>query len=210
MTQKSHSFTGGIRPGRFDDMYATASPAARQFVARRFDDITSGYESPKQATQKLARQSGSISAGTVANEETGSPCIGSNFERVERQAQQKLMSQAQKLMSQAAHSEAEQRVAEQYQVELPQTYIRTDSLQNRCASTISEPSSDGHLSAQRPESATLMATASNVSTSAINRQVRREFEALVADESQPAAETAAKVGADVAACAHVALQGMYP
>ena len=218
MTQKSHSFTGGVPPGRFDDMYASASPAARQFVARRFDDVVSGHHSPKQAALKLARQAGSISAATMTNSEPGSPCTGSGFERVERQTQRKLMSQAQKLMSQAVYREAEQEVAEQRQVELPQTYIRTDTMQNTYASTIAEPVSDDDLSAQHIGSAKYMA--SNISTSAINRQVRREYEALVADESQPAAvaaakaaadvaAAAAKAAADVAACAQIAVKGMH-
>lgn len=207
MTQKSHSFTGGVPPGRFDDMYASASPAARQFVARRFDDVASGYQSPKQ---KQARQPGSTPTAMVTDGGPGSPCTGSGFDRVERQAQQKLMSQAQKLRSQAVYSEAEQQVAEQYQVELPQTHIRTDTLQNTYASTIAEPHSGDDLSAQHTGSATLMAMASSISTSAINRQVRREYEALIAEESQPAAVAAAKAAADVAACAHIAVKGMCP
>ena len=201
MTQKSHSFTGGVPPGRFDDIYASASPAARQFVARRFDDVISGNQSPKQAAQKLARQPGSISAAVVTHCGPGSPCIGSGFEQLERQAQQKL---AQKLIGQAVYREAEQQVAEQCQVELPQTYIRTDTLQDTYGSAPAEPYPEDCLSAQHTESATLMAMASNISTSAISKQVRREYEALVADERQPAAGTAA----DVAACAHIAVKGL--
>ena len=207
MTQKSHSFTGGVPPGRFDDIYASASPAAQQFVARRFDDIISGIQSPKQAAQKLARQPGSISAAMVANREPGSPYIGSGNEQLERQAQQKL---AQKLMGQAVYREAEQQVAERCPVELSQTYIRKDTLQNTYASTPAEPHSDERLSGQHTESATLMTMASNISTSAISKQVRREYEALVADESQPAAGTAATAAADMAACAHRAIKGMCP
>ena len=203
MTQKSSSFSGGVPPGRFEDMYASASPAARQYVARRFDDTTTGHQPSKQASQKLARQAGSISAAMMTHGKPSSPCIGSGFERVETQAQQKLMSHA-------VYSEAEQQVAEPSQVDMPQTYLRTDILQNTYASTIAEPYSDGHVSAQHTESATLMTTESNLSTSAVNRQVCRDYEALVADETQPAAETAAKAGADVAACAQVAVQGMCP
>ena len=194
MKQKSHSFTGGVPPGRFEDLCTAASPAGKQWVAKRFDDVISGYQSPKQAVQKLAGQPTSISAAMVTNAESGSPCIGSDFDKVEvgRQPQQKL---AHTLMSQAVYRSAAQQVAEHCQLGLPQTYIGTDTLPETHASTtqaLAEQYSHTHMSAQRDESTPL---ASCISTTAISKQVRREYEALVADESQPAAGTAAEVAA---------------
>lgn len=201
MSQKSHSFTGGVAPGRFDDMYATASPAARQFVARRFDEVITGYESPKQAAQKLAGRPGSIPAAVVTNGEPGSPCIARGFEKQPHQVL------AQKLMSQAVYSEAEQRVAEQCQVQLrPQTCIRTDTPQEPHASITAESYCHDQEAAQHDGSATPMSMVSGVNTTAINKQVRREYAALVADENESAAGTAA----EAAACAQTGVKGVSP
>lgn len=221
MSQKSHSFTGGVAPGRiddmyattspaakqfvarrFDDVYATASPAARQFVARRFDDVVTGYESPKAAAHKLAGRPGSISASMVTNGMPGSPCIGRGFEKQPHQVL------AQKLMShQAVYSEAEQQVAEHCQVELePQTCIRTDAPRKPHASITVQPYSHDQVAAQHDGLATLMSMASGVNTTAINKQVRREYAALVADENQSAAGIAAEAGAG----AQTGLKGLSP
>ena len=220
MSQKSHSFTGGVAPGRFDDMYAStspaakqfvarrfddiyasASPAAKQFVARRFDDVITGYESPKAAAQKLAGRPGSISASMVSHGEPGSPCIGRGFEKQPHQVL------AQKLMSHAVYSEAEQQVAEQSLVQLrPQTCIRTDTPQEPHGSATVEPYCHEPESAEHDGSATLMLMVRGVNTTAINKQVRREYAALVADETHSAAGTAA----EAAAGAQTGAKGVSP
>ncbi|KAL3162308.1 hypothetical protein ABBQ32_009995 [Trebouxia sp. C0010 RCD-2024] len=191
-TQKSHSFTGGVPPDRFDDMFADASPAGKQYVARRFDDVIGRHESPKRATEKLARQPVSISATASTNAAApGGPCASSGLDKVhvDEQLQQKL---ADRLISHAVYSEVEQQEAEACHTGLSQTYSRTYIPEKACAPTttvLTEP--DSHASAEREESAALVASC--IGTSGDSQQMRKECEALVADERQPPVGTAAEV-----------------
>lgn len=171
-TQKSHSFTGGVPPDRFDDMFADASPAGKQYVARRFDDVIGRHESPKRATEKLARQPVSISATASTNAAApGGPCASSGLDKVhvDEQLQQKL---ADRLISHAVYSEVEQQEAEACHTGLSQTYSRTYIPEKACAPTttvLTEP--DSHASAEREESAALVASC--IGTSGDSQQMRK-------------------------------------
>ncbi|KAL3147603.1 hypothetical protein ABBQ38_014655 [Trebouxia sp. C0009 RCD-2024] len=197
ITQKSHSFNGGVPPDRFDDIFADASPAGKQYVARRFDDVISRHESPKQATEKLARQPVAVSAAVSTNAAApGRPCASSGLHKVheDRQPQQKL---ADKLISHAVYSEVGQQEAEVCHTGLSQTHKGTDTPEKTCAPTTAALTElDSHASAKHEESAALVASC--IGTSGNSQQVRKECEAPVADERQLPVGTAAEV---MSACA---------
>ena len=171
-TQKSHSFTGGVPPDRFDDMFADASPAGKQYVARRFDDVSIRHESPKRATEKLARQPLSISADVTTDAATaGRPCTSSGLETVhgDKQPQQKL---AETLISHAVYGEVEQQGADACHAGLSQTHIRTGTQETTCAPTTALlTESHSHAATEHGDSAALVAMASCFGTPGISQQV---------------------------------------
>lgn len=176
ITQKSHSFNGGVPPDRFDDIFADASPAGKQYVARRFDDVISRHESPKQATEKLARQPVAVSAAVSTNAAApGRPCASSGLHKVheDRQPQQKL---ADKLISHAVYSEVGQQEAEVCHTGLSQTHKGTDTPEKTCAPTTAALTElDSHASAKHEESAALVASC--IGTSGNSQQVRKVCQA---------------------------------
>ena len=174
---------------RFDDVYTAASPAAQQYVARRFDDVINGHQSPKLMAQKLAREPVAISTARMTTCPPHSPCIGSRYDELSQHAEL-CLKPPQTLVTHAAYSRVTQQVSEQ--VDVSQTYIQTGVLPRA-----SEYAAEGSVEscrwapAQHHESTPLTTHEDCINTTTISQQVRSEYAALVAGERQAASGAAA-------------------
>lgn len=193
-TQKSHSFTAGATPTvnqcvarRFDDIYTAASPAAKQYVAKRFDDVLNGNQSPKLLAQKLASQSSALAPAKLTHATPDSPNAVSGVPDLGN-----LRCTQQTHVARATYSGAKQQVVEQVETSQTHTFIRTEFARDADASAAQGMAGPFRaVLAQGSEFPQLSAKESCGRTPAISQQVRREYEALVAEDRQPAAAAAA-------------------
>ena len=173
---------------RFDDIYTTASPAAKQYVAKRFDDVMNGDQSPKLLAQKLANPPASMAPAKLTNVTVDSPYVSSGLHELSD-----YRSSEKTCVAHATYSGAKQQVLEQVETSHTRTYIRTELAHEAGASAaqgMADPFKDTPA-AQINESAQLSVKESCGRTPAISQQVRKEYEALVAEDRQPAAASAA-------------------